>query len=101
MIFTVLIDRKLFYGIFGLEVAATLTGVMEAYYVLVLTTPRNSILEVYVAESVNRVVNMVFVFVPLRMGVGDGSTGLALAAIGFTLSAGVSLAIIRKVRTAF
>ena len=78
-----------------------LTGVIEAYLILGVTFGVYGWSYAYLIEWTNRVVNTVFAFVPLRVGVDEGSTALTLSSLGYQSAAGVSLAIIRKVRTLF
>ncbi len=93
--------KRLFFSILLLETAASMTGVMEVYVILNLTTLRGALSAAYVTEAVNRVVNLIFAFVPLRVGVEEGGAGLVLSAIGYRIGEGVTLAILRKVRTLF
>jgi hypothetical protein len=93
--------KRLFFSILLFETAASMTGVMEAYVILNLTTLRSSLSAAYVTEAVNRAVNLIFAFVPLRVGVEEGGAGLVLGAVGYSIGEGVSLAIIRKIRTLF
>lgn len=84
-----------------LEITAILTGVIEAYIILSLTVHRSSLLAAFIIEAVNRAVNLFFSFVPMRVGVDEGGTALVVKAVGYSASEGVSLAIIRKIRTLF
>jgi len=62
----------------------------------VLTQP--SLLIAFLLESVNRLINVVFKFVPLRLGVDEAGTGLLAQVLGLTNATGVTLAIVRKAR---
>jgi glycosyltransferase 2 family protein len=93
--------RAAFWGIVIVEIIANLTGVIEAYLILGVTFGVYGWPSAYLIEWTNRVVNTVFAFVPLRVGVDEGSTALILSSLGYQSAAGVSLAIIRKVRTLF
>lgn len=84
-----------------LEVLAILTGVIEAYIILTLTVHRSSFLAAFIIEAVNRVVNLFFSFVPMRVGVDEGGAALVVKALGYSTTEGVTLAIIRKIRTLF
>ncbi len=94
-------ERRILFSVLFLEILASLTAVFEAYLILSLMTHRTSLLAAYLTEAMNRVVNLIFAFVPLRVGVEEGGAGLALTAVGYNLGAGVSLAIIRKIRNLF
>ena len=53
------------------------------------------------SSCLNRVINVVFKFIPLRMGVDEAGTGKVAAILQFTETTGVTLAIIRKSRDVF
>jgi uncharacterized protein (TIRG00374 family) len=93
--------RALFLGLLALEFATNFTGIGEAYLVLKATTAHSSILAAYLAESTNRAVQLVFAFVPLGLGVDEGFAATTLRTLGYNASEGISLAIIRKIRTVF
>ena len=93
--------RRLFWGITVLEILANLTGVFEAYLILGKTWGYYSWLMGYLLEWANRVVNLAFAFVPLRVGVDEGSTALTMDGLGYDPATGVTLAVIRKIRTLF
>jgi len=67
--------RALFLGLLALEFATNFTGIGEAY--------------------------LVFAFVPLGLGVDEGIAATTLRTLGYNASEGISLAIIRRVRTVF
>jgi glycosyltransferase 2 family protein len=91
--------RRIFFWVLLLEVLSCFTGVIEAYIILKVTAGRSSLSTAFIIESVYRAVNVIFAFVPLRVGVDEGGAALALNALGYSLAEGVSLAIIRKIRT--
>jgi uncharacterized protein (TIRG00374 family) len=91
--------RRLFYYAFLGEMATNLTGVAEAYIILKATSGHQSFLAAYLLEALNRIVTIVFAFIPLRLGVDEGSTALMMNALGFRGVDGVSLALVRKLRT--
>jgi hypothetical protein len=94
-------DRGRFVAVLGLELLACMPGIVEAYIILAVTTNQSTLLAAFLTESTFRAVNAVFLFLPLRVGVDEGGAALTLSALGFTAAAGVSLAIIRKIRTLF
>ena len=93
--------RGLFFVILFLDLIASFTGVIEAFVILRITAHQSSPLAAFLLESVNRAVNVFFSFVPLRLGVDEGGAALVLSALGYGAAAGVSLAIIRKIRAFF
>ena len=52
-------------------------------------------------ESAKRAAQLAFSFVPLGIGIQEGAAAATLQALGYAASEGVSLAIIRKIRTVF
>lgn len=84
-----------------LEICAVFGGVIEAWIILALTVHRTSLFAAFIVEAVNRVVNMFFAFVPMRIGVDEGGAVLVLETVGYSAVEGVSLAVIRKIRTLF
>jgi uncharacterized membrane protein YbhN (UPF0104 family) len=93
--------RALFLGLLALEFATNFTGIGEAYLILKATTAHTSVVAAYLAESTNRAVQLVFAFVPFGVGVDEGFAATTLRTLGYNASEGISLAIIRKIRTVF
>jgi len=91
--------RSLFLYVLAIEIATNFTGIAEAYLVLKATTAHSSVLAAYLVESASRAVQLVFAFVPFGLGVQEGVAGATLQALGYAASEGVSLAVIRKIRT--
>ena len=89
--------------IFALEVCFHLAGVAEIYATLYFISKvvAPSLLTAFILESVNRVINIAFKFVPLRTGVDEAGTGMLSQVLGFTTAIGVTLAIVRKARDIF
>lgn len=74
-------------------------GVAEAYITIwLLTGVAPTILAAFVLETANRIVNVVFRFVPLRMGVDEAGSALMTNVLGLGATAGVTLAVVRKAR---
>ncbi|HEV2912686.1 MAG TPA: lysylphosphatidylglycerol synthase domain-containing protein [Pyrinomonadaceae bacterium] len=97
-------NRSRFLPILGLEACFHLSGVAEVYVVLYFISDTftgdagSLLLTAFVLESVNRVINVVFKFVPLRMGVDEAGSGWITRVLKFGQASGVTLAIIRKAR---
>jgi hypothetical protein len=96
-------NRSRFIPILLLEACFHLSGVVEVYIVLsfisdTATSGTSLLLTAFVLESVNRVINVVFKFVPLRMGVDEAGSGWVTHALKLGKTSGVTLAIVRKAR---
>ena len=86
-----------------LESCFHLAGVLEIYATLSFISLGQppTLFTAFILESVNRVINVAFKFVPLRMGVDEAGTGKVSAILGFTVTTGVTLTIVRKGRDVF
>jgi len=93
--------RAAFLGILGLELLTNFTGLAEAYLVLKVTTPHASLLTCYLVEATNRLVQLFLPFVPLGLGVEEGAAAGTLKSLGYSVSQGVALAVLRRARTVF
>jgi len=95
-------NRRRFLSIFALDLCFHLAGVLEIYTTLSFISPvAPSFRQAFILESVNRIINVTFKFVPLRAGVDEGGTGQVSKVLGFARGIGETLAIIRKGRDIF
>jgi hypothetical protein len=84
------------------EAAFHLLGVAEGYLTLTLISDaRPTFLSAFLFESVNRVITVVFKFVPLRAGIDELGTGQLARVLALGVAAGVTLAVVRKARMIF
>ncbi len=91
-----------FLSIFLLDCCFHVAGVLEVYVTLSFISPVGPTLtQAFILESVNRIINVAFKFVPLRAGVDEGGTGQVSKVLGFARDIGVTLAIVRKGRDIF
>jgi Lysylphosphatidylglycerol synthase TM region len=92
-----------FVPILLLEACFHLAGVTEIYVTLSFISPdfAPTFLTAFILESVNRVITVAFKFIPLRMGADEAGTGRVSKVLGFTMTTGVTLAIVRKGRDVF
>jgi len=95
-------NRRRFPHILLCEAGFHLLGVAEGYLTITLISgARPSVLSAFLFESVNRVITVVFKFVPLRAGIDELGTGHLARVLAFGMAAGVTLAIVRKARMLF
>lgn len=77
-------------------------GVAEVYLTLwLLTGTAPSLMTSFLFEATNRLVTVVFKFVPLRLGVDEAGTAGFATVIGLPAQTGLSVAIVRRVRVLF
>lgn len=93
-------NRSRLLPIFLLEMCFHFAGVAEIYTTLYFISDvvAPTLLTAFVLESVNRIINVAFKFVPFRTGVDEAGTGMLSKVLGFTTTIGVTLAIVRKAR---
>ena len=95
-------NRRSFLSIFALDMCFHLAGIAEIYTTLYFISPvAPTLQQAFILESVNRIINVAFKFIPLRAGVDEGGTGQVSKVLGFARNIGVTLAIIRKGRDIF
>jgi hypothetical protein len=95
-------NQRNFLSIFALDLCFHLAGVVEVYTTLSFISPvAPSLRQAFILESVNRIINVAFKFVPLRAGVDEGGTGQVSKVLGFARGIGETLAIVRKGRDIF
>ncbi len=77
-------------------------GVLEVHLTLSLLagTPP-PLLTSFILETTNRLIQVVFKFVPLRLGVDEAGTAIFTQVLGLGSQTGVTLAIVRKARMLF
>jgi putative ABC transport system permease protein len=85
-----------FFGMIVCNLLAHLSSVMEVYLALRMLGFQAQISQAYVIESLTKVINFVFAFVPGTIGVYEGGTEVILRTLGFPIAAGVALALVRK-----
>jgi glycosyltransferase 2 family protein len=95
-------NRQSFLSIFALDMCFHVAGMIEIYTTLLFISPvAPTLQQAFILESVNRIINVAFKFIPLRAGVDEGGTGQVSKVLGFARDIGVTLAIIRKGRDIF
>jgi lysylphosphatidylglycerol synthase-like protein len=84
------------------EIGFHVLGVAEIYLTLwLLNVTAFTLLTAFLFETANRLITVVFKFVPLRLGVDEAGTAVFAPLIGLPSKTGLALAIIRKARMLF
>lgn len=96
-------NRRKLLPIMLLEICFHMAGVAEIYTTLsfISETVAPTLLTAFILESVNRVINVAFKFIPFRLGVDEGGTGRVSKVLGLTEPVGITLAVVRKGRDLF
>jgi len=86
-----------FFGMIACDLLSHATSVLEVYVALRFLGFRPEVSQAYIIESLTKVINFVFAFVPGTIGVYEGGTEVILQkGLGFTPAAGLALALVRK-----
>jgi putative ABC transport system permease protein len=88
--------RRSFFLIVAFDLVAHASSVFEVYVTLRMLGFRPGFDAPYVIESLTKVINFVFGFVPATIGVYEGGTEVVLRTLGFAAATGVTLALVRK-----
>jgi hypothetical protein len=84
------------------EMGFHVLGVAENFLTLwALTGAPPALMTAFILETANRLITVVFKFIPLRVGVDEAGTSYVTQVLGLGDRLGVSLAIIRKLRMLF
>jgi putative ABC transport system permease protein len=90
-----------FFAILGFNILSHASSVVEVYVTLRMLGFKPQLQAAYVIESLTKVINFVFGFVPATIGVYEGGTEVILRNLGFAAATGVTLALVRKAGTVF
>ena len=94
--------RAVLPGLAAAEVGFHALGVTEAYLTLWLLGGPVSLMTAFLFETANRLITVVFKFVPLRLGIDEAmTTYLSQEILGLGGRTGLALAIVRKIRVLF
>lgn len=87
--------------VLALEAAYHVAGVAEVFVTLMWVSHQPTLLIAFVLETANRTTNVIFKFVPMRLGVDEAGTELLTLVLRYAPATGVTLAIVRKLRVLF
>ncbi|CAN5801169.1 hypothetical protein BH20ACI3_BH20ACI3_06940 [soil metagenome] len=90
-----------FFGMIACNLLAHVSSVVEVYVTLSMLGYDAWVAQAYVIESLTKVINFAFAFVPGTIGVYEGGTEVILRALGFAAATGVALALVRKAGIVF
>lgn len=90
-----------FFGMIACDLLAHVSSVTEVYVTLRMLGYWPRVSQAYIIESLTKVINFVFAFVPGTIGVYEGGTEVILQTLGFAAAVGVTLALVRKAGTVF
>jgi Lysylphosphatidylglycerol synthase TM region len=100
-IYTFVVRRRgVLVPIVAAEMMFHVLGVLEVYLTWwLIQGAAPALMTAFIVEGANRLVQVLFKFVPLRTGVDELTTGSFTEMLGFGAALGTTLAIVRKIRT--
>ena len=90
-----------FFGMIACNLLAHLSSVVEVYVTLRMLGYQPNIAQAFIIESLTKVINFVFAFVPGTIGVYETGNEIVLQTLNFAEATGVALAFVRKAGTIF
>lgn len=90
-----------FFGMISCNLLSHAASVVEVFVTLRLLGYSPTVAQAYIIESLTKVINFAFAFVPGTIGVYEGSTEIILQTLGFAAATGVALALVRKAAIVF
>lgn len=85
-----------FFLLGGISTFVHFVSVTEVYLSLKLLGFESFWSTAFIIESLTKVINVVFSFIPGTIGVYEGGNGVILLALGYTTAVGVALALVRR-----
>lgn len=93
--------RTAFFSMIGLDMTSHAVSVLEVFVTLKLLGLEPHVGAAYIIESLTKVINFAFGFVPGTIGVYETGNGIILRTLGYATAVGVALAIVRKAAIIF
>jgi putative ABC transport system permease protein len=93
--------RSAFFAIITLDLLSHASSVLEVYVTLRMLGLRPAPAAPFVIESLTKVINFVFGFVPGTIGVYESGNVVILKRLGFAAATGLTLALVRKAGIVF
>lgn len=90
-----------FFGMIVCNLLSHVASVVEVLVTLRMLGFSPRVAEAYIIESLTKVINFAFAFVPGTIGVYEGGTEVILQTLGFAAATGVALALVRKAGIVF
>ena len=87
---------KTFFTMLACDFLSHATTVLEVAAILWMLGFGPSVGVSYIIDSLTKVINLVFSFVPATIGVYEGGTGFILRTLGYAVATGLTIGIVRK-----
>ena len=84
-----------FFTVFGISMFVHVISVTEVFVALRLLGFESTVAAALIIESLTKVINVVFSFVPGTIGVYEGGNGVILLSLGYAAETGIALGLVR------
>ncbi|MFN2501679.1 MAG: lysylphosphatidylglycerol synthase domain-containing protein [Pyrinomonadaceae bacterium] len=88
--------RRDFFALFAISLSVHAISVTEVFVALWFLGYQATVSTAFIIESLTKVINATFSFIPGTIGVYEGGNGLILRTLGYTTAVGVALALVRR-----
>ena len=88
--------RRDFLAIFGISMSVHMISVFEVYLAMHFLLGEARFSYAFIIESLTKVINAAFSFIPGTIGVYEGGNGVILKMLGLGTAVGVALALVRR-----
>lgn len=88
--------KATFFAVFGINFLAHAMSVLEVFIALKLLGFTSTVTIAFIIESLTKVINLTFSFIPGAVGVYEGGNGVILKTLGYATATGVALALVRR-----
>lgn len=88
--------RATFFAVFGINMVAHALSIAEVFAVLKMLGFASTVTIAFIIESLTKVINLSFSFIPGAVGIYEGGNGVILHTLGYATAAGVALALVRR-----
>lgn len=85
-----------FFAVFGINLLAHVLSICEVYFTLKMLGFVSTLTVAFIIESLTKVINLAFSFIPGAVGVYEGGNGIILHTLGYATATGVALALVRR-----
>lgn len=85
-----------FFTVFGISLCVQMVSVTEVFFAMTFLGDDPTFTKAFIIESLTKVVNLTYGFIPANMGVYEGGNELILQTLKYGAGVGVALALVRR-----
>jgi hypothetical protein len=85
-----------FFTVFGISLCVQIVSVTEVFFAMTFLGDEPTLTKAFIIESLTKIVNLTYGFIPANMGIYEGGSELILKTLKYTAGVGVALALVRR-----